>query len=124
MFSREYERELDKYKTFYKTIRSIRCPYFNNEEVFFNKKGFNHLIRKSGDRRFHKDQKRRLVLLKYCREILRGNYIEVEFRVNQRNKTGYFWCFKARIESVATKLIVRQIGSGTKHFFDIFPIKH
>lgn len=124
MFFPEQKQIINKYKKYYKSIGSIKCSYFDNEEIIFNKIGFNHLIRKGGEFRSFKDQMRRLVLLKYSVEILQGNYVEVEFRSNKELKNAYFWCFKTRINGKYMKLIIRQIELGRKYFFDIFPVKH
>jgi len=83
------------------------------------------LIRRGRDRRFHVDQYRRLILLKYCQSILGGRYMLVEYRfIKGKSKASRFWAFKAYIDGIYMKLIVRQLEKGSKEFFSIFPIKH
>lgn len=124
MLSLNQKREIEKYKKLYESNKGFKCPYFNNEEVIFNKKGFNHLLRKAGRPRPFLDQRRRLMLLKYCNEILSGNYLKVEIRAGKKDNETTFWCFDSCIADKNIRLIVRQIGRGKKLFFDIFPLKH
>ncbi|MDO8579599.1 MAG: hypothetical protein Q7R72_01875 [bacterium] len=114
-----------KYKLFYQNIGSIKCPYFDNEPIFFNRKGLNHVMRTGRELREFNARIERLSLLVYCKRILTKNYNDVEYRLMTKGNTSAgFWGFTANIDGVCMKLIVRQIGSGQKHFFSIFPIKH
>jgi len=116
---------LPQYKNFYKNIGNVKCHYFNNALIFFNKNGFNHLIRTGNSQRSIFDQRRRLRLIKYCPEILMGRYISVKSRIILKgSKTFYYWSFKAHVDDIYMKLIVRQVDKGPKQFFSIFPIKH
>ena len=109
------------YKNFYRSIGSVRCLYFNNEQVFFNRKGFNHLLRRGRDERSYFDQINRLNLLKYCKIILSAKHNDVEYRIiRRRNTVAQFWGFKAHFEKSEIKLVVRQIDRREKHFFSIF----
>lgn len=117
--------DLSEYNKIYRDIGSVQCPYFFNESVYFNQKGFNHLLRNKNGVRPSSDQIRRLRLLIYCKEILNSNNFDVECNISKRNGvTTRFWTFKASVANLKMKLIVRQIGIGTKHFYSIFPIKH
>jgi hypothetical protein len=116
---------ISTYKILYRSIGSIPCSYFDGERIFFNKAGFNHLIRKGKIIRAAADQNRRLALLKYCKEILGGSYISVESRIVEgKFRIIKFWAFRARINGLSMKLIVRQFEGGAKQFLGIFPIKH
>lgn len=126
MFSPDQKQIISKYKTFYKSIVRIKCPYFNNEYVFFNMKGFDHLLRKGGKTRPFYDQLKRLTLLVYCKQILAGEYTYVKFRfVTKEGGFACFWAFSnTSVNGLKMRLIVRQINNRQKHFFSIFPIKH
>jgi hypothetical protein len=113
--------DLSKYKKFYQSIGAVRCSYFGNESIAFNSKGFDHLVFKNGERRNFGDCIRRLKLLKYCRRILEGSYITVEHTIEP---TAQFWALDAFIDGLKMRLLVRKLGAGNKHFFDIFPLKH
>ncbi len=110
-----------RYKIYYKNIGKICCPYFNNEPVFFNRKGFNHLLRSGNDFRSFSDQIDRLNLLKYCKHILSAKHNMIECRITKKGKTtAVFWGFKIYFENLEIKLIVRQINKGERHFFSIY----
>lgn len=117
--------DFSEYKKFYKSIGTVRCPYFGYEEVVFNKKGFDHLLSKRGVKRTFYDQLRRLKLLIYCKRILEGEHLSVNKTVIYEGKEpAQFWAFEACINNIKMRLLVRKVGTGMKHFFDIFPLKH
>lgn len=125
MFFRDQKINISKYKVLYRSIGNIQCSHFDNEKIFFNKKGFNHLVRKGKNWRPLIEQNRRLSLLKYCKSIISGEYISVEHRIiKKKNKIIHFWAFKSCIDDIYMKLIIRQTNKGPKQFFGIFPIKH
>ena len=67
----EFEKIKADAEKFYKTIGSVRCPYFN-EAVNFNAEGLEHLKFKSWNRaRERSDQFMRLKLIKLAPEIIR-----------------------------------------------------
>jgi len=46
---------ISKTKKEYKNIGYIKCPAFRNENIYFNRHGFNHLIRKERKLRDRKE---------------------------------------------------------------------
>jgi hypothetical protein len=123
---------------FYKTIHSIRCPYFQ-DTVYFNTKGFDHLIFKGFNRtRLVQDQFARLRHIKIAPEILgnsktlQGYYKTQKFERIRRNrkwervlKVVTYYEFIAVVEShgsrVRVKVIVKQVEGAEKHFLSIIP---
>ncbi|MEK7607382.1 MAG: hypothetical protein AAB484_00420 [Patescibacteria group bacterium] len=125
MLSSDQRQIILKYKTFYQNIRSIKCPYFKNEPVFFNRKGFNHLLRKGRDPRAFNILIKRLSLLPYCGFVLTGSHTKIKYKVIKvNNHTAHFWGFNAFIDGKYMRLVVRQTNEGRKYFFSLFPIKH
>ena len=125
MFSSERKLAIAEYKKLYQIIGSVECPYFVGEKVFFNRKGFNHLLRRGKTPRFSAEQDERLALLKYCKNMLSIGHDYVEYRtVEKLDTAAFFWTFTARFENLNIKLVVRQIDNGQKHSFSIFPITH
>jgi hypothetical protein len=114
---------ISKYKKFYKSIGAVRCPYFGNELVVFNKKGFDHILRKDNMLRPWTEISERLSLLIYCQEILAGNHGNVEYETRGGRVRAQFWGFRAKIKGIKMKVIVRQLGLGYKHFFGVVPLK-
>ena len=107
-------------RLFYGKINEVECPKFNGEKVFFNRIGFNHLIRKNGRRRRKSDRRRRFNLLHYAPNMIADPHIDVAQRVKGR---ASFWMFQREIDSRKIKLIVRQLKGGKKHFYSIFSNK-
>lgn len=44
-----YEKIKTSTKKYYEGCKKIHCPYFNNEPIYFNLGGFNHLIYKNSN---------------------------------------------------------------------------
>lgn len=119
---------------FYKKIGRINCPAFNNEAVYFNSEGFNHLIYKKKSERSKNDQITKFKLLPIAKEIV---YISTTFqeydeglaeiirkRFKKRVKETVavrYWGLVAIIRSKKVKVIIRQVGHGQKHFFSVIP---
>lgn len=104
----------------YKKIGNIKCPAFGNEEVYFNKHGFGHLIRKEGIPRTPTQQIRRITLLQYAPIILGNAETFTSYKKDELNGCiGHFWTFEKVIGLVTIRVVVRQLGNGRKHFFSI-----
>src|SRR3989344_9339134 len=92
MLSPDQKRIVEKYKETYQKIGKIICPYFLGEFIYFNRKGFNHILRKGNKGRSFSDQIKRLELLKYCEKILTAKHERVEYRITRKgSKIGRFW---------------------------------
>ncbi len=105
----------------YKKLGYVECPAFNFEKVYFNRHGFNHLIRKGEDLRPVHEQVRRIKLLSFALKILsKVNKIQKCTYNEINNYPAFFWTFNVSIESIEIRLIVRQLGKdGKKHFYSI-----
>lgn len=123
----------------YNNIGSVYCPYFG-EEVYFNTKGFDHLIFKEWNKtRIVSDQFSRLRHLSLAPEViknsktLQGIWVTNKFerikkkdgKWEQRLKLTTYYEFIAVLEShgskVRVKIIVKQIAGGEKFFLSIIP---
>lgn len=111
-----------KYKVFYNSIRYVKCPVLNNEVVYFNNKGFRHLLIKKRKWRKKKDQLRRLRLLKYAKLVVANEKVIMNYRVlESESEVAYFWSLEMLIKAnITIVVIIRQVGHGKKHFFSIF----
>lgn len=125
MLSPDQKQTILKYKIFYQSIKSIKCPYFQNEHVFFNRKGFNHLLRKGREPRAFGVLIKRLSLLPHCKFILTHSHTKIKYRVMRKNNnTAHFWGFDSFINGKHVRLVIRQTNNGRKYFFSLFPVKH
>ncbi len=104
----------------YNKIKYIESPAFNGERIYFNKYGFNHLIRKQKDLRSKDEQIRRLKLLSLVHRLLISSSKIDNYRMNIVD--GYpasFWSIIGNVEGKKVKVIIRQLGNGRKHFFSV-----
>jgi len=124
-----YEKSKEKAKNIYSKIGHIECPALSNEFVTFSRVGFNHLVRKGRIPRTKNEQKRRFVLIPYVENIIKNPKAKILYREKivkyKANRHGEkviieskarFWAFAENIESCKIKVIIRQLGSGNKHF--------
>ncbi len=108
----------------YKKIGYVECSAFSGEKIFFNKHGFNHLIRKKRKYRDKDEQIRRLALLPQAKIILISSKQFSTYKISDKdismNSKARFWSFIGKLKGEKITVIVRQINSGNKHFFSIF----
>lgn len=129
-----YEKIKENAENFYKKIGRINCPAFNNEAVYFNSEGFNHLIYKKKSERSKNDQITKFKLLPIAKEIILISTTFQEYdeglaeitrkRFKKRVKETVavrYWGLVAIIRNRKVKVIIRQVGNGQKHFFSIIP---
>lgn len=112
--------EIKKYKEEYYSIGIIICPVLNNEKIYFNNHGFNHLIRKMGVKRFSWDAKRRFKILKYAKIIIEDTPVQFEYKKDKYE----FWALTQMIDRKKIKVILRRVNNGRIHFYSIFEIKN
>lgn len=115
---REY---LKKEREKYKKIGPIKCPAFNNEEIYFNRYGFDHTVYKDGIPRPMDEVVKRFGLLPYVPNILKNlKSVDNEEKRTKDKSTAYFWTIKHQIHSnLRIRIIVRRLKGGMLHFFSI-----
>ena len=127
-----YEKAKKKAKGIYSKIGQIPCPALN-DDVYFNSKGFRHLVRKGRIPRPRNEQKRRFVLLKYAEKIIKNPKAKIFFRQEERKikidrhgekllttKMVNFWTFVEEIEDCKVKVVIGQFGQrAQKNFVSI-----
>ena len=134
----EFGEFKDKIRREYDSIHEIFCPYFH-EPVRFLPDGLHHIFYKNpnereGKRRDIGDQSMRLRLLKLAPKLLKitttvqelhkqNQFIEVKNNKRKEKvlKEVKYWGFIAIIDDRKFKVIVKQIGAGTKRFWSIIP---
>ena len=130
----DFEKIKEDAETFYKTIGSIRCPYFQ-ENINFNAEGIEHIKFKSWNRaRSKNDQFMRLKLLRLAPETIRNSKtlqgvfekkVLVSKKVNKRREKVLtdviYYEFVAVLEHKRVKVIVKQIRGGEKFFWTLIP---
>jgi hypothetical protein len=105
MLNNGLEDFVKKAKELYKEIGYIRCPAFNNEKIYFNQKGFKHLIMKNGSYRTRSQQIRRLTLIPYLILII-SSVKEIH---SYRNSFGIeFWSISKIIDESLIIVVIRQ----------------
>ena len=108
---------------FFQATKNINCPAFPNEKVYFNAKGLQHLFYKGS--RSKRDLKRiakNIELLPRAVKMLKLMPLPQEedsYSVHQ--KKYKFWAFEGVVENRRIKVVVRQLGTGRKHFYSVIP---
>ena len=120
---RTWRNFIKKAKGRYQQIRPVFCPAFG-EFVYFDERGFNHLIMKTGKYRSRNEQKRRMGLVHKSPSILKKskNYTKY-YETSRENSKAYFWSFTHLEACKIIIVVVRQINAGQKHFLSIMDKK-
>ena len=95
-------------------------PAIKNSLVRFNAIGFKHLIRKA-KMRTHAEQISRFKLIKYAPIIVGNPHASVTYRQDIRvdGRIVRYWALDKSIDGKDLRVIVRQVGNGSKHFYSI-----
>ena len=122
-------------KVIYDAIGSVKCPYFNGEEVHFNSEGFEHILFKSWNKtRSRVEQYTRLRLIPLVVSIIRKSgtlqeYDEKNIFVRQQSRGKWtevmklvrYYIFIAIINDLRMKIIVREVVGEKKRFYSVYP---
>lgn len=113
----------DKAKKFFQVTGALDCPAFTGEKIFFNAKGIQHLFYKGP--RSKRDLKRiakNIELLPQAVKLLKLMPIPQEEDTYTAHEKKYkFWAFEGVIDNRRIKVIIRQVGTGKKHFYSVIP---
>ncbi|MCF7834044.1 MAG: hypothetical protein K9L98_01180 [Candidatus Pacebacteria bacterium] len=124
-----YENTKNSAKYFYKKIGKIFSPALNRD-IYFNSKGFNHIIfKKSRSERERSSQTLRFKLLRLAVKLIKISTTYQEFEeISKKEKettkfrTTRYWGIIAIIEQRKIKVILKQCGdNGNIHFWSIIP---
>jgi hypothetical protein len=103
----------------YKKSEPASCPVFHGELVYFNSKGFSHLLRKGHALRKVKEAYRKLILLKYARRIILSA-TEIYKYAKYEHSGVQMWVLRAQIDGKMIDVVVRQDHTtDRKYFFSI-----
>ncbi len=109
---------ISRWKIEYFKIGSIRSILFLNQEIFFTKKGFEHLLVKHGHNRNIINQTRRLLLLKHAIYILQDVNADIEYRHNNKGKNiMHFWGVTSIINDRKIKVVIQKTNSDDRLIF-------
>ncbi len=112
-------------KDFFRKVKSVNCPAFPKEKIYFNSKGLSHLFYKGSRKVFgrpSKEAKIRVFLLPRAVKVLTLMPLaQEESCFNVQEKKIRYWAFEAVVDDRRIKVIVRQIGRGKKHFWSVIP---
>lgn len=109
----------------YREIGYIQCPAFDNEKIYFNKIGFNHLLWKGKKMRDPEEQKYRINLINQAIEIIEKCKVWTEYQEdlkilsNSGVSNAKFWSLSGKIKDVKAKVIIRQTNDSRKYFLSV-----
>ncbi len=108
-------------KEFYYSIGHIRCKSLYGAQVYFNRYGFNHLLRKNGSIRPINEVIERLGLLEKAVQMIRDLSNINEYKVMGTDKSrAHFWAIIKKFDSLEIKVVIRKVGNGRSHFFSVY----
>jgi hypothetical protein len=112
---------INERKEFYYSIGHIRCKSLYGAQVYFNRYGFNHLLRKNGSIRPINEVIERLSLLEKAVHMIRDLSNINEYKVTGTGKSkAYFWAIIEKFEGLEIKVVIRKVGNGRIHFFSVY----
>lgn len=118
---RSHSQFIQEQKKFYRNIGHVICPALGNAKIFFNNKGFTHLLRKNQYLRPIDEQIKRLALLPHCIEILLDPQIGASYKILRSHRgTAEFWGLEKTINSQTIRVVIRKVNNGTLHFFGVY----
>ena len=116
-------QEIEKYRAKYQKMRPVTSPAIG-ERVYFNSRGFKHLIFKGGHRRSNTVIRSRLTLVPLIVPAIKHCQIVAKTRTREeaiRGKTvkGTYRALEAEVGStpVKVRVIVRKEGEKGKYYF-------
>jgi hypothetical protein len=113
----ELSEIIKKAKKEYASIDRVVCPALKNQEVYFNQRGFEHVIRKGRKFRTSKEIKRRLNLLPLAVKGISSEAQVYDYRETLiKNSVACFWALRFK----HTRIILRKMNKGHIHFFSVF----
>ena len=126
--NKTHARFTEKVRAEYRKIRNVRCTALLGERVYFNRHGFNHLLRKGRRLRNEEEQKRRLELVTSAPLILaKAQSIYKYEQISHKGSIAQFWNLSGRIVfgrvNMMAHVIVRKLNNGRMHFFSIYDKK-
>ncbi len=108
-------------KEFYYSIGHIPCKSLYGARVYFNRYGFNHLLRKNGSIRPISEVIERLSLLEKAVRMIRDLSNINEYKVTGTGKSkAHFWALIKKFEGLEIKVVIRKVGNGRTHFFSVY----
>lgn len=109
----------------YKKIGYVKCPTFSNEEIYFNKIGFNHLLWKGKKMRTMEEQIRRIDLIPKAIKIISASEKWTHYREttnvlgNGTTSFAKFWSISTNTNGEHIRVIIRQTNNGRKYFLSV-----
>jgi hypothetical protein len=100
----------------YKQFEPVLCPYIN-EKVHFTRRGFDHLLWKSGRPRSGCVIRERLEVVHIAPEILSKSGTLQEYEDEGKE----FLCFIAIVKEKKYKVVITKSGEGVYRFVSIIP---
>ena len=116
-----WKKFLNLKKKEYYSIGYIPSPALNMQKIYFNEKGYNHLLMKNNKYRAISEQRRKFQLLKYSGDLISTSQTIDEYK--NINNAEYWSISKTYGDDLIT-VIIRRINNKELHFYSIMDKKH
>lgn len=114
---------VSKYKAIYQKITPVYSEAIG-DKVYFNMRGFKHLIFKNKHRRANEAIYNRLVLIPLIVPVIKNCKEEVEIRIKREEIDGKsvrvtYFALESRVgnSDARVRVVTRKVGEKGKHYF-------
>ncbi len=106
----------------YNKIGFIKCSALAGQLVYFNNRGFKHILRKKGITRTRKQIYVRISLIESAVQIITKSKRANGYReMTVEGKVTRFWQIEESHRNI--RVVIRQIDTGRLHFFSVMKCK-
>jgi len=117
----DFRNFVETSKQKYFMIHHVICPALDFKKVYFDRSGFNHLLKKGRIARSEEQQRRRLSLITESVDIISTSIsIKAYNKSDCKIPNAEFWSMEKVIGERIVRVVVRKIGeTGQTHFFSV-----
>lgn len=116
------DKFISKARLIYNKIGFIKCPALAGQLVYFNNRGFKHILRKKGLIRTRKQIYMRISLIESAVQIITKAKCTNGYReITVEGKVTRFWQIEEAHSNI--RVVIRQTDKGRMHFFSVMKCK-
>jgi hypothetical protein len=130
-----FELRRKNVEALYRSLRPVKCPYFDGEEVHFNSEGIEHVLLKTWNRaRTRDEQYARLRFIPHIANVIGNSGTLQEYTERNefvRKQSGGHWtkvmrlvryyAFIAIIDDLRMTVVIKDDSGARKRFHSVFP---
>jgi hypothetical protein len=118
-----YWKLFKRARAFYFGLGKIKCPALNDEEIIYDRRGFNHFLLKSKGKRPIPDQIRRFKLLFRIHDLLKHAELAGGKEEHGATKKTLLWSLLYTKNDERINIVLLETGPGRRYFISIMDKK-